>query len=111
MIRNLYKKLFPKRWYASAAFRREAARQYDSKRLKYVTERLETGDKVISKEAYICVKSGWVFVNNETESLFKCADDSVFCGELMSHDGVILTGFDQIQQKERSIICYFKYYR
>ena len=69
------------------------------------------GDVVLCKDAYICVKAGWVFVNSETDSIFKCADDQVQSGELMSHDGVIFTGYDEIQGKERSIVCYFKYYR
>ncbi|MBE6713488.1 MAG: hypothetical protein E7580_08285 [Ruminococcaceae bacterium] len=111
MFKKLYKKLFPDRYYASPAYRKEASARFDSKILKYVTERLETGDVVLCKDAYICVKSGWVFVNSETESIFKCADDQVQSGELMSHDGVIFTGYDEIQGKERSIVCYFKYYR
>lgn len=111
MFNKLYKKLFPDRYYASPAYRREAAARFDSKILKYVTERLETGDVVLCKDAYICVKAGWVFVNSETDSIFKCADDQVQSGELMSHDGVIFTGYDEIQGKERSIVCYFKYYR
>ena len=111
MFKKLYQKLFPDRYYASPAYRREAAARFDSKILKYVTERLETGDVVLCKDAYICVKAGWVFVNSETDSIFKCADDQVQSGELMSHDGVIFTGYDEIQGKERSIVCYFKYYR
>lgn len=111
MFGKIYKKLFPDRYYASPAYRREAAARFDSKILKYVTERLETGDVVLCKDAYICVKAGWVFVNSETDSIFKCADDQVQSGELMSHDGVIFTGYDEIQGKERSIVCYFKYYR
>ncbi len=111
MFKKLYRKLFPDRYYASPAYRREAAARYDSKILKYVTERLETGDIVLCKDAYICVKAGWVFVNSETESIFKCRDDTVQSGELMSHDGVIFTGWDEIKGKERSVICYFKYYR
>ena len=111
MFQKLYQKLFPDRYYASPAYRREAAARYDSKLLKYVTERGDAGDVVIAKDAYICTKAGWIFVNSETESLFKCRDEAVQCGELMSHDGVILTGFDEILGQERSIICYFKYYR
>ena len=111
MFKKIYKKLFPDRYYASPAYRREAAARFDSKILKYVTERLEAGDVVLCKDAYICVKAGWVFVNSETDSIFKCADDQVQSGELMSHDGVIFTGYDEIQGKERSIVCYFKYYR
>ena len=111
MIKKLYRKLFPDRYYSSPGYRREAAARYDSKLLKYVTERLESGDIVLCKDAYICVKAGWVFVNSETESIFKCRDEEVQSGELMSHDGVIFTGYDEIQGKERSVICYFKYYR
>ena len=111
MLKKIYQKLFPDRYYASASYRKEAAKRFDSKLLKYVTERLEKGDVVLCKDAYICVKAGWVFVNSETESVFKCRDEDVQSGELMSHDGVIFTGYDEIQGKERSIVCYFKYYR
>lgn len=111
MIQFLYKRLFPERYRSSPAYRREKARLYDSKLLKYVTERFPEGDKVVAKDAYICVSRGYLFVNSETASIFKCPDCDVNCGELMSHDGVILTGFDEILGKERSIICYFKYYR
>ena len=111
MFKKIYQKLFPDRYYASPVYRREAAARYDSKILKYVTERLEKGDVVLCKDAYICVKAGWVFVNSETASIFKCRDEEVQSGELMSHDGVIFTGYDEIQGKERSIVCYFKYYR
>lgn len=111
MFKRIYQKLFPDRYYASASYRREAAARYDRKLLKYVTERHESGDVVLCKDAYICVKAGYVFVNSETQSIFKCPDDLVQSGELMSHDGVIFTGYDEIQGKERSIICYFKYYR
>lgn len=111
MFKKLYKKLFPDRYYASPAYRREAAARYDRKILKYVTERHESGDIVLCKDAYICVKAGYVFVNSETDSIFKCRDEEVTSGELMSHDGVIFTGFDEILNKERSVICYFKYYR
>ena len=111
MFNKLYRKLCPNRYYNSPGYRREAAAQYDKKLLKYVTERLETGDVVLARDAYICVSAGFVFVNNEEKSIFKCRDEAVQCGELMSHDGVILTGFDEISEKERSIVCYFKYYR
>ena len=107
----LYRKLFPKKWAQSPAYRTKQALQYDSKILKYVTERLPEGDRVLCKDSYICVKAGYVFVNSETSSIGKFRWDEVESGELMSHDGVIFTGFDEIQKKERSIICYFKYYR
>ncbi len=111
MIKQLYRKLFPKRYYNSPAYRREEAARYDKKRLRAVTERTEAGDIVIARDAYVCVSAGYVFVNAETESLFKCRDGDVRSGELMSRDGVMFTGFDEIHEKERSIICYFKYYR
>ncbi len=107
----LYRKLFPKKWLQSPAYREEQAKKYDSKILKCVTERLPEGDIVLCKDSYICVKAGFVYVNSETESIGKFDWSEVVSGELMSHDGVIFTGFDLIKEKERSIICYFKYYR
>ena len=103
--------MFPNRYYDSPGYRREAAARYDRKLLKCVTERRESGEAVLTRDAYICVDAGYVFVNAETESIFKCRDEDVRSGELMSHDGVIFTGFDEISGRERSIVCYFKYYR
>ena len=111
MIRFLYRKLFPGKWQKSPAYRQEQAEKYDSKILKYVTERFPEGDRVLCKDSYICVKAGFVYVNSETASIAKFDWFEVESGELMSHDGVIFTGYDQIQERERSIICYFKYYR
>ena len=111
MFQTLFQKLFPKAYYASPAYKRKAALQFDSKLLQYVTERRDTGDVVLCKDSYICVKAGYVYVNSEEKSIFKCRDDAVESGELMSRDGVIFTGFDEISGKVRSIICYFRYYR
>ena len=111
MFKRLYRKLFPQRYYDSPGYRREAAARYDKKLLKCVTERGEAGESVLARDAYICVSAGFVYVNSETESIFKCRDEAVSSGELMSHDGVIFTGYDEITERERSIVCYFKYYR
>lgn len=111
MFEKIYQKLFPKAYFASPAYKRRACARFDAKLLQYVTERREEGDLVLCKDSYICVKAGYVFVNSEETSIFKCRDDAVECGELMSHDGVIFTGFDEISGKVRSIICYFRYYR
>ena len=42
---------------------------------------------------------------------FRAPLDSVTLGELMSGDGVVVRGTDGIQNRERTLVMYFKYYR
>lgn len=87
------------------------SRGYHGKALKYVTEITDSGDVVIGKDGDIVVKDGSLSVSCGGKLLFKCGEDEVTCGDLMSLDGVVITGLDFVSGTNRSIIAYFKYYR
>ncbi|MBE6551488.1 MAG: hypothetical protein E7665_05060 [Ruminococcaceae bacterium] len=108
---NLFKRLFPNKNENSKSYKRDKAKSYDGKILRYVTEMTENGDVIIGKSGDITVKEGKLIVCAGGKKLFEGVGEEITCGDLMSLDGVVITGFDDVENRERSIIAYFKYYR
>jgi len=95
----------------SKKYKREKAKSYDGKLLRYVTESTEKGEVVIGKDGNMTLHDGKLIINGSGKTLFVCDAEEVVCGDLMSLDGVVVTGFDEVTGKERSVVAYFKYYR
>jgi hypothetical protein len=96
----------------SYAFRIEMAKKISGKHIRYVTERIENQDIVIGKEGSICLRDDQILVYASMDILFRCEVSKLDASELMSLDGVILTGPDlEHGGKVRSIIAYYLYYR
>jgi hypothetical protein len=105
--------LFDRNRENSLASRRKTAQKLNGSHVRYVTERKNNVDEVIGREGHMNITT------DETEFAVVCGIDTLFrakieemtTGELLSHDGVILTAFDLETQKERTVIAYYKYYR
>ncbi len=41
------------------------------------------------------------------ESVFACQLDELSAGELMSHDGIVLKGFDRISGEQRTVTAFY----
>lgn len=96
----------------SPAFRREMAEKIAGKHIKYVTERIDNEDIVIGREGSLCLRDGEMIVFASADILFRTPVDSLTASELMSLDGVILTGPDLEHGGEmRTVIAYYLYYR
>jgi len=95
----------------SRAYKLDKAKSFDNMKVKYVTERTEKGESVLGRNGYINVIGDRLSVCCEAEVVFECEAAELFCGELLNLGGVILTGFDEITQKERTVVCYYEYYR
>jgi len=108
---GLFKRLFANKNENSKSYKREKAKSYDGKILRYVTEVTEQGDVIIGKNGDITVREGRLIVCAGGKKLFDGLAEEITCGDLMSLDGVVITGYDETEHKERSIIAYFKYYR
>ena len=67
----------------------------------------------------IKVKTSYSTISNGTEKANITGSDTVFCGEidtltiweLLSLDGVVITGYDRTVDRERTVMAYYKYYR
>ncbi len=95
----------------SRAYKLDKAKSFDNMKVKYVTERAETGETVIGREGYINVIGEMLTVCCEAKVVFESEAAELFSGELLSLGGVIFTGFDRTVMRERTVVCYYEYYR
>ena len=96
----------------SPAFRLEMAEKVAGKHIKYVTERIDGNDNVIGREGSLCLRNGEILVFASADILFRANVYELQISELMSNDGVILTGPDlEHGGRVRTVIAYYLYYR
>lgn len=94
------------------AFREEMAKKIAGKHIKYVTERENGQEIVIGKEGSLCLRDGELLVYASMDVIFRCPVAELTASELMSLDGVILTGPDGTHDGAlRAVIAYYLYYR
>ncbi len=97
----------------SPAFRMEMAKRLDGRHIKYITKRVDGIEEIIGREGHInilpCGDEIALVCGIETKFRGKIADTSMW--ELLSLEGLVLTGIDLETGEERSITAYYKYYR
>ncbi|MHB1154118.1 MAG: hypothetical protein ACYCWE_12875 [Eubacteriales bacterium] len=94
------------------SFRRDMAKQLNGRKLKYVTERIGDEDYVIGKEGSLIRKDNELLVLSCDNIVFRAKIDMLQMNELLSYDGIILTGEDLAHEgKKRCVIAYYTYYR
>ena len=96
----------------SAAFRREMAERFCGQHVKYITENIDGVDEVIGRSGSLNMKDGVFIVSTPETTIFRCPAEEMEAWELLSKDGVVLTG-DDIEHggERRTIIVHFVYYR
>ncbi len=85
--------------------------RFNNLKVHYITERLDGLENVIGKDGYVSINDGLMIVCCQGKVVFKGEVYSLTASELLSHDGVIFSGFDIEKQEERVVVIYFKYYR
>lgn len=108
---SIFSRLFRKENIASKRYRLEYARKLDGKLLRYVTERLESGEVVVGKDGHITVKEDVLRIYCGAEPVFSCGCEELLAAELMSHDGVMVEGLDGVSGCQRKLVAHYKYYR
>ena len=96
----------------SVEFKRYMANKLNGRLVRYVLEKGETNDKIIGKDGFLSVYGEDLSVICGEKTLFRCKIDELSaCWEFMSLEGVYLTGFDKTENRERTVMAYYKYYR
>ena len=96
----------------SKAFRWEMAKNISGKHIKYVTEKRNGVDEVIGRSGGLNIRDDELLVFASADVLFRCKIDELQAWELLSKDGVVLTGPDlEHGGVERTIIAFYVYYR
>lgn len=108
---NLFKRLF-KAKEGSLRFKQEFADRLNGRHIRYVTERIDDQDIVIGHDGCLAVRNGELIVLSDGVEKFRVEIAQMTASELMSLEGVILSGPDIVSSNtERTVIAYYKYYR
>ena len=96
----------------SKKFRWEMARAVNNQHIRYVTEKRGGVDEVIGRNGGLNIRDDEMLVYASSDVLFRCKIDDLQIWELLSKDGVVLTGPDSEHGGQmRTVIAYYVYYR
>ena len=109
---GLFKKLFKPKNVNSKRFRLEMAETISKKLIRYVTERKDDVEEVIGKSGAFSIRNGEFIVFASSKVVFRTPVEDMQAWELLSGDGVVLTGIDlEHGNVERTITVHYVYYR
>ena len=91
---GLFKKLTKSKNPDSKKFRREMALAVNGQHIRYVTEKRDGVDEVIGRSGGLNIRDDEMLLYASADVLFRCKIDDLQIWELLSHDGVVLTGPD-----------------
>ncbi|MBR6776587.1 MAG: hypothetical protein IKM27_02435 [Clostridia bacterium] len=97
---------------SSVEFKRYMANRISDKLIKCVLERNEDyTDTIIGKSGFFVVKDGLLEIITGSDTVLCGEIDTLTIWELLSLDGVVITGYDRTVDRERTVMAYYKYYR
>ena len=112
LLTKFFKKLTKNKNPDSKQYRWEMARSVCGQHIKYVTEKRDGVDEVIGRNGGLNIRNDEFIVYASADVVFRCRVDELKIWELLSKDGVVLTGPDiEHGGKERTIIVFYVYYR
>lgn len=112
VLSNLKSKIRKNRDPDSKSYRREMAASVCGQHIKYVTERIDDVETVIGRAGGLNIRNDEFIVYASADVLFRCPLDDVRVSELLSKDGVVISGPDlEHDGKERTVIAFYVYYR
>ena len=80
--------------------------------IKYVTEKRNDVDEVIGRNGGINIRNDEFILYASADVVFRCRIDDLQIWELLSKDGVVLTGPDaEHGGTVRTVVAYYVYYR
>ena len=104
--------LFKRKNPDSSAARRQRILRLHGLVIRYVTERVDDGENVVGRGGNISVRDDELILLTSGDILFRAMIDDIEVSNLMSGDGVVITGPNTVEGgKHRSLIAHFVYYR
>lgn len=112
VLNKFFKKLRMNKDPDSKAFRREMAMSVCGQHIKYVTEKRDGVDEVIGRNGGLNIRDDEFILYASANVIFRCKIDELQIWELLSKDGVVLTGPDIEHGGEvRTVIAFYVYHR
>ena len=95
----------------SVQFKRWMANKLNEKHLRYVLERENNEERIIGRDGFISVVGDDLVVIADGTEKLRTPIDTMSAWEFLSLQGVTITGFDKITERERTILAYYIYHR
>ena len=96
----------------SKAYRRKKAEELHGNVIRYVTEMRDGNEDVVGKGGNLSVRNGQLIVFSSSEIIFRAEVDELDMSDLMSGDGVIISGKNLEEDgKERKLTVHYVYHR
>ena len=112
LIRKTIKKLTKSKNPESKQFRWDMARSISGQHIRYVTEKKNDVDEVIGRNGGINLREDELILYASSNVVFRAKVEQLQIWELLSKDGVVLTGPDLEHGGEiRTVVAYYVYYR
>ena len=112
LLSKVFKKATESKNPDSKRYRWDMAQQICGQHIKYVTERQDGVETVIGRNGGLNLRGDEFIVYASADVIFRCKVDDLRASELLSKDGVVLTGHDlEHGGAERTIIAFYVYYR
>ena len=109
---GFFKNLFKSKDPNSKAYRRDMAMAVCGQHIKYVTEKRNDVEEVIGRNGGLNIRDDEFIVYASSNVVFRCKIDDLQIWELLSKDGVVLTGPDlENGGVERTVIAFYVYHR
>ncbi|MDD2268609.1 MAG: hypothetical protein PHY15_03535 [Eubacteriales bacterium] len=96
---------------SSLAYKKYMAEKLDGKPVKYALEKDGDEERIISRGGSINLRDDELIVNGDSKIIFRIKVADLNAWEFMSLNGVVISGYDLEENKERSITAYYSYYR
>ena len=109
---KIFKKMTRSKNPNSKKFQKEMALSVNGKHIRYVTEKINDVDEVIGRSGGLNIRDDEMILYASANVVFRCKLDQLQIWELLSKDGVVLTGPDiENGGRIRTVIAYYVYYR
>ena len=96
----------------SKKYRWDMAQEISGRHIKYVTERKDNIEEVVGRAGSLNIKDDEFIVFASSDIVFRTKIDDLKASELLSKDGVVISGPDlEHGGVERTIIVHYVYYR
>lgn len=90
--------------------KKELAR-FDGKPLQYAIERVDGMEHVLGKDGGIAILNDVIVVMCEAHEVFRCRIKGSTVAELLSGNGVEISGIDDYTGQKRYVVAHYSYYR
>ncbi len=93
------------------ALSRKELERFDGKPIQYAVERVDGVERVLGKNGGIAVLDDVIVVMCEAKEVFRCRLEGATVAELLSGNGVEISGLDDYTEEKRYVVAHYLYYR